>query len=167
MTQDKALEILKQAILLERRGKSFYAETAKAAENQAVREFFLNMASEEERHIAILSEQFKSYTATGRFRAGGDADTNPESVAKTVLPSELQKRISAAGVEAAAVSAAMAMEERAVRLYAARSEEASDEAEKALYQWLARWETQHLETLAELDRALTETIWNDNSFWPF
>jgi rubrerythrin len=167
MSQDKALEILKQAILLERRGRSFYSETARTATNDAVRTFFENMASEEERHIGILSEQFKSYTSTGRFQPSDDAETEPESVAQTVLPAELRERISAAGVEAAAVSAAMAMEERAVRLYAARSDEAADPTEKALYQWLARWETQHLETLAGLDRAITEKVWNDNSFWPF
>lgn len=56
MTEDKSLDILKQAILLEKRGKSFYQSSAEQAENQAVKDFFEAMADEETHHIKILSE---------------------------------------------------------------------------------------------------------------
>ncbi|MEK6195467.1 MAG: rubrerythrin, partial [Deltaproteobacteria bacterium] len=69
--------------------------------------------------------------------------------------------------ESAAISAAMGMEERAITLYSGRAEEADDPEEKALYEWLAEWETEHLEYLARIDKEVTETIWHDNSFWPF
>ena len=61
----------------------------------------------------------------------------------------------------------MGLEERAIKLYSQRAKAADDPQEKALYQWLADWETQHLESLARIDREITEAIWNDNNFWPF
>jgi rubrerythrin len=76
-------------------------------------------------------------------------------------------QIAAADFEAAAVSAAMAMEKRAIRLYSERADGAEDPAEKALYRWLADWEKTHLDSLARVDRALTERVWNDNQFWQF
>ena len=61
----------------------------------------------------------------------------------------------------------MAMEKNAIKLYSDRAAAATDPNEKALYSWLAKWETQHLNFLADIDRELTEDIWFDQSFWPF
>ena len=61
----------------------------------------------------------------------------------------------------------MNMEKKAITLYSERSKTASDEEEKAVYQWLVDWEKTHLQLLSEIDREVTEKIWNDNSFWPF
>jgi rubrerythrin len=60
----------------------------------------------------------------------------------------------------------MSMEESAIKLYSGRAAAATDPNEKALYNWLAKWETQHLNFLADIDRELTEDIWYDQSFWP-
>jgi rubrerythrin len=83
------------------------------------------------------------------------------------LTAELKGQIAAAAFEAAAISAAIAMEEKAVAVYAGRQQAASDAEEKALYGWLAAWERDHLDFLVTLDREIKETVWNDNSFWPF
>ena len=165
MAAPKALEILKSAILLETRGKACYTQAAKAAQDEAVKEFFEMMAREEVDHVRILSDQYKAYHADGKFAPGELAHTR-DSVATGVLDGKLKGRISAAGFESAAVSAAMAMEERAIKLYSRRAEEAADPEEKALYKWLAEWETEHLEMLAKIDREITENIWHDSSFWP-
>ncbi len=49
----EALEILKQAILLETRGKAFYQTAADQAQNKAVKDFFGTMAGEETIHIKM------------------------------------------------------------------------------------------------------------------
>ena len=166
MTGTNTLDILKSAILLEIRGKDFYQKAADTAENETVKDFFQQMADDETGHIQILSDQFKTVQAEGKF---GDWRENAAARqgADTVLNNELKERIKASGFESAAVSAAMGMEERAVQLYSRQANAAADPEEKALYQWLAEWETHHLESLAKIDRELTESIWNDNSFWPF
>ena len=67
MDENKTLDILKKAILLEKRGKSFYATVASQTNKEAVRRFFKQMAEEEDNHIRVLSEQFKSFSETNRL----------------------------------------------------------------------------------------------------
>ena len=167
MSNAAPLNILKSAILLERRGRAFYENAAGAAKDPSVKEFFSMMAKEEVEHIAILAEQYKRYREGNRFAAVAPQTPSPTGVAEAVLNAITASRISAADFESAAVSAAMAMEERAIRLYADRAEATSDPEEKKLYQWLAGWEGEHLEMLSRIERALTESIWNDNQFWPY
>jgi rubrerythrin len=167
MSDDKTTEILKNAILLEKRGQAFYGKVAEQASGQAVKEFFEMMAQEEVKHVQILSGQFKTYQQTNQFSPGEYSNDPSGSVAANVLTPKLKAEMSAAGYEAAAVSAAMAMEENAIKLYSNRAAEADDPNEKALYQWLADWEKQHLRFLSEIDKEVTEQIWHDNSFWPF
>lgn len=166
MSTPTALEILKSALLLELRGKSFYQKAAESANDQAVKDFFVKLAEDEVSHVQILSEQYKSYKKDGTFLET-DRKSSNESVANGVLTDALKQRITGAGFESAAISAAMGMEERAIKLYSQRAEASTDLQEKALYKWLAEWETQHLEFLAAIDKEVTEALWNDNSFWPF
>jgi len=166
MTDSAVLDILKRAILLEKRGYAFYRQAADQARDAAVKTFFGMMANEETSHVNILSDQYKSYVETGHFKAA-DQDREAGDVSRTVLTRGLKDKISAAGFEAAAISAAMAMEQRAISLYSRRAREAEDPEEKALYKWLAEWEGDHLRWLSDLDRELTEKVWNDNQFWPF
>lgn len=167
MNTDRTTEILKNAILLETRGRAFYRKVADQASNTAVREFFETMAKEEDEHISILSRQFKAYHENGKFSPEPSLENPGADLAGDILNQDTLKQIAAADFEAAAISAAMAMETRAIALYAERAETAEDTGEKDLYRWLADWEKTHLDFLAEIDRALTEKIWNDNQFWPF
>lgn len=168
MTEEKSLTALKQAILLEKRGKAFYGRIAEQTDNSAVKEFFELMAAEESHHIEILVNQFKHYRDTHGFIAHTETeDDSIKGVADKVLNPDVKARLASAGFEAAAISAAILMEERAITLYRQRAEESDDTHEKALYQWLSEWEGKHLAFLTDIDRALTEEIWMDNKFWPF
>lgn len=167
MSEDRATEILKSAILLEKRGYAFYAKVAEQATADAVRTFFRLMADEETAHVQILSDQFKHYLTHRRFRHADPSDAAEFMSAAEILTQDLKRQISAADYEAAAIAAAMAMEKNAIQVYSRRAAEAQDPDEKALYGWLAQWETAHLDFLAKLDRELTEAIWHDNRFWPF
>jgi rubrerythrin len=167
MSEDKTIEILKNAILLEKRGQVFYGKAAEQASSKAVKEFFEMMADEEVKHVEILSDQFKAYQENHEFTLGEYDENFSGNIAAEVLTRKLKEQLSAADYEAAAISAAMSMEENAIKLYSNRSAEADDPNEKALYQWLAKWEQQHLHFLSEIDKELTQQIWHDNSFWPF
>jgi rubrerythrin len=167
MEENTAVKILKGAVLLEIRGKSFYQKVANDAESKAVRDFFEQMAGEEERHIKALSHQYKAYQANGKFDPDAIPPVEKSDPAQKVLSDKIKQQISAAGFEAAAIGAAMAMEREAIQYYSGRADESEDSGEKALYGWLADWETGHLDMLAEIDKALRLEIWNDNQFWPF
>ena len=168
MNDDQTTNILKSAILLEKRGQAFYEKLAQQTSGNSLKGFFEMMANEEKKHIQILSEQFKAYQDNNQFApAEFDDGRHGAGVVSEVLLREIKEEISAADYEAAAISAAMAMEENAVTLYSDRAAAATDPNEKALYDWLAKWETQHLNFLAEIDRELTADIWYDANFWPF
>lgn len=167
MPENSCLEILKQAILFEKRGQSFYQTAAEQSTDPVVKEFFLMMAEEENGHVAALSAQFKSLMSGDKFNFAPLPQSKVAHIATKVLNKETQNRIASAGFEAAAISAAILMEERAIRFYSDRAKSTSDPEEKKLYNWLSEWEVTHVRFLTEIDKKLTESIWNDNSFWPF
>jgi rubrerythrin len=161
-----AEDILKTAILLEYRGKSFYTTAARQTESEAVRIFFTMMADEETAHIEFLSRQFAEFEKSGKFAK--HAIENPaDDAAAMILSEKIQNEISAAGFEAAAISAAIDFENRAIEVYQGRADSATDPNEKEMYQTLADWERTHFRMLHKIDEGLKEQIWQDNNFWPF
>ncbi|GAB4312028.1 MAG: hypothetical protein Kow0097_13660 [Candidatus Bipolaricaulota bacterium] len=158
-------DILKGALLLEKRGKALYEASARGAESEAVREIFLTLAQEEGRHIEVLSQAFADLMRTGQVTMAPPAQ-GPTEIATRVLTRAIETEISAASYEAAALYAAMALEERAVAFYADAEGKSSGEA-KELYGWLAQWERSHLDLLTSLDQELRQRVWNDQRFWPF
>ncbi len=161
-------DILKEAILLEHRGRAFYTSVAAQTGCGAVRRIFTIIANEEQEHIRFLSDQFRHYQKHHSFMNLESHTGRPDDeVAAQVLSEEMKGQISAAGFEAAAISAAMDFESKAVELYSSRAEAATDENEKALYSMLADWERGHHQWLARIDKELREQVWYDNNFWPF
>lgn len=166
MAETEELAVLKTALLLERQGQAFYTHVAATTKAPAVAGMFRIMAEEEARHQEALSRQFARYAAGGAFEAEALEDA-PRDLPAQVLSEEVRAQISASDYEAAAISAAIEMENRAVRLYSERAASATDPGERQLYEWLARWERGHLSFLAKLDEELRGEIWEDNGFWPF
>lgn len=158
-------DILKGALLLERRGQALYAAAAEGAQSEAVRELFRTLTEEEGRHIEILSKAFASLARSGKIGVAPSGQT-PVDVVRTVVTEALVAEVSAASYEAAALYAGMALEERAVAFYA-DAEHKSSGAAKELYGWLARWEQSHLDLLTALDQDLKQKVWYDQGFWPF
>jgi rubrerythrin len=163
----KAIDILKQAILLEKRGYAFYSRVAEQSTDPDIKDIFTIMANEETTHVKFLSEQFSNYDKTHEFLKVSLPDLANEAISNLVLTDEIKKKIAAAGFEAAAISAAIDMEKRAIEIYSNQAMAAGDPNEKALYSWLADWEKSHLKILSELDNELKEKIWFDRQFWPF
>jgi rubrerythrin len=163
---DKVIDILKEAILLERRGKAFYTQAARNSESKSAKKIFEMMAEEEDEHINFLTRQFKNYTKENKFL---DVESAPEedNTAIEILTEQIKKEIDAASFEAAAISAAIDFENRAIKIYSSRAKEATDPKEKEMYQMLADWEKTHHHLLYQLNEDLKQDIWNDNNFWPF
>ncbi len=165
MVENNMLDIIKMAILLEHRGKALYESVAQKTEVVPVKELFEMLAHEEEKHIDVLNKQF-TLVANGKDFETGELDKVEDITAKTVLSREIVKGISAAGYEAAVISAALEFEKNAVKYYGDQQAAASSPEEKKLFNWLVKWETEHMTMLAKIDDDLKEQIWYDNSFWP-
>lgn len=168
MENKTAIDILKEAILLERRGKAFYSNVAEKSDSEAAKKIFTMMAEEEDEHIKFLSRQFSHYSKTNEFLKNEVTHEEPhDEIALKVLTEDIKKQITAASFEAAAISAAMDFETKAVKIYSERAEEATDINEKELYKMLSDWEKGHNQLLYKLNEELKEEIWYDNNFWPF
>ena len=108
-TNDKAIEVLKTAILLERRGKAFYTQAARQTESKSAKQIFEMMAEEEDAHIDFLTRQFKSYRENHEFLKSDPAPEEDETVVE-ILSEKIKSEINAAGFEAAAISAAIVVQ---------------------------------------------------------
>jgi rubrerythrin len=165
-TKDTALDILKTAILLERQGKAFYTQAARNSESKSATKIFEMMAEEENEHIAFLTKQAQSYVKNHTF-IHPEAHVEDDGSNVEILTNKVKEEINAAGFEAAAISAAIDFENRAIKVYSDRAGQATDPTEKKMYQMLADWEKGHHHLLFRLNEELKEEIWNDNNFWPF
>jgi rubrerythrin len=167
MDTTKTTDILKMAILMEKRGKAFYEKVAEQTNSEEVKRIFNIMASEEQTHIEFLSRQFLSYQKNHEF-SDGDYTSNPDGqIADLILNENVLKEITAASYEAAAIAAAIDMETKAIEVYSKRAGETTDQNEKELFLWLADWEKGHHKILNDLNEELKQSIWFDNQFWPF
>jgi rubrerythrin len=162
-----SVDILKEAILLERRGKAFYTTAARQTQSEAARKIFEMMAAEEDEHINFLSKQFAYFEKNKEFMKVDEAADADDATVMAILSEEIKKQVNAAGFEAAAISAAMDFETRAVQIYSDRAASATDMNEKEMYQMLADWEKGHHFWLHKINEDLKEQIWYDNNFWPF
>jgi rubrerythrin len=167
MDTNKTIDILKMAILMEKRGFAFYTNVAGQTSDPEIRNIFETMATEESTHVKFLSEQFLSFEKNKEFTCSNLPDQADDSIANMVLSEEVKNKITAAGFEAAAISAAIDMEKKAIEIYSFQAEAAKDPNEKKLFNWLCDWEKGHLKILNDLDNELKEKIWFDNRFWPF
>ena len=165
MAENETLDIIKKAILLEHRGKALYESVVPKTEVTAVKELFEMLAEEEEKHIDILNKQFVLVSKGKDFDAG-QLEEVEDTTAKTVLSQAIVTGISGAGYEAAVIAAALEFEKNAVKYYGDQETTASSPEEKKLFNWLVKWETEHMTMLAKIDDDLKEQIWYDNSFWP-
>jgi rubrerythrin len=167
METKSPLDILKMAILMEMRGFSFYTKVAEQTKDDAIANIFSIMAQEENLHIKYLSEQFSTFEKNKSFGHTPVTDSPAAGITKLILSEEMKNKISAAGFEAAAISAAIDMEKKAIEVYSNQAEISKDPNEKKLYLWLSDWEQGHLKVLSEMDKELRDKIWFDNHFWPF
>jgi rubrerythrin len=167
MDTNKTLDILKMAILMEKRGLAFYTNIAEQAIDPEISNIFKTMAAEESTHVKFLSEQFLSFEKNQEFTCPNLPDPAAEGIANMVLSKEIKNKIGAAGFEAAAISAAIDMEKKAIEVYSMQEEAAGNPGERNLFHWLCDWEKTHLKILNDLDNELKEKIWYDHQFWPF
>jgi len=162
---ESTLNAIKGAILLEKRGQVLYRSVAEKSASATVREVFNKMAEEEEKHEQTLAMHYSSLVRSGKLAAIGKLGQGADHTGE-IVTDKLRKEIKAAGYEAAAISAAIALEKEAERFYLEKRDSAGSTVEKELFDWLATWEHGHMELLASMDRVLMEEIWFENGFWP-
>lgn len=163
----KTLEILKEAILLERRGRQLYSSFAEQAGNEKVKKIFSIMANEEKAHEDFLTQQYKNYLKERKFTGDFSAqnDGADDRLSAMVFDKGFINTLGAASFEAAAISASIELENKTIKIYTERAKNAPDPFEKSLFQMLADWEKTHFRVLRELDDSLKSEVWDKTDFW--
>lgn len=164
---NSTIDIFKSAILLERKGHAFYRKMSEVVDNDELRELFKILAEEEMLHEEYLSKEFVEYVKTDKVKGDKFAEETFIDTSALILSDEAKEDIESAGFEAAAISAAIEFENKAIMFYSESAREADNPDEKKLFEWLANFERSHHRLLAQLDEDLKEKIWYNNSFWPF
>ena len=130
------------------------------------RNIFSFMAKEEQLHIEKLSEQYIHFSKLNTFKIK-DFHIDEKGFVEKILTKGICQQINAASFEAAAISAAIDFESKAIEVYTLSAQRARDPLEKAIFNWLAEWEKGHHRILNRLNEELKEDVWYDNNFWPF
>jgi len=165
MADEKKLDILKGAILLEYKGKALYESVAQKSDIDAVRELFGFLVKEEEKHIELLKKQFTEIVKGNDFDAA-DFAADEQSAFNQILTEKIGKEVSAASYESAVIAAALELEKKAVEYYSAQEMKTENIEEKKIFKWLTVWEKEHMMMMAKLDEEIKEQVWYDNAFWP-
>lgn len=149
MKNEKSHTLLKSSILFEMHGEKLYLEAAEKAQNTEVKDFFKKMANDEHLHAEILREVFDSYHQGTKYIPHTNTwfTTNKVEEIRNPLLVEL---ITGSSFEAAAITAAILMEEKSVIEYQKMADEAEDSEEKKLFNWLVKWEQEHVQRLSVL-----------------
>lgn len=163
---EKVVDILKSAILIEKRGVSFYSSVAKHTENSEVKRIFSILAEEEKQHEKALSDLYQQKDKNYSDMTFTLKNT-PHNLIDEIQTEKIINSINSASFEGAAIAAGIDMEKQSIDVYSAKAEKSENNEEKAFYQKLADWEKTHLDLLNYLDEELKKRIWFDNSFWPF
>ncbi len=100
---ERTLNAIKEAILLEKRGQVLYRSVAEKTDSASVREVFTKMAEEEQKHEETLKLHYSSLVSSGKLAALGKLGQAEDHTGE-IIKDKVRKEIKAAGYEAAAIA---------------------------------------------------------------
>lgn len=147
---NKALEILTQALELERQGQEFYSEAAQETFDKEGRAMFASLADDEEKHAAMIERQMRTVQELGQYETLPDIEAPDIDLEAKLFPPERAAREAEIGEEPSVLDAlhfALEIEMRTHTLYTKAAKETEDEAGRTMYMWLADAEMTHFNLL--------------------
>lgn len=150
----EATEVLSHAIAMELEGKAFFEKAAERMRRQRSKDMFLGLATQEERHIAILSHEL------GRLQDGRDWVGLDEAM-KASEPSSgspvfsqdrggvVEVRPDAGELEV--IDVGIEVEKRSIEYYREASRQSAESKAQQVFDWLVQEETSHL-TILQAER---------------
>jgi len=151
------LKILKTAILNEVEGQFFYRLAAEKTASEEVRDAFLVLAGEEEKHEKWLRAIYDQ-TADGAGAVVAAHEPGIFSWERTGTET--------GSLEVSAFHIGILMEKSSIDFYRQATEKTSLPAAKKLYEKLIQWEDAHLTSLEKIYDDLQEDWWAKQGFSP-
>jgi len=156
---DEDLEILKTAIINEQEGHQFYLMAAEKADNQDVREVFLNLAGDEKDHESWLRTIYREIIQKGQ---PGQLTIDEFSRSPEIFSADKLKN--AGGLTVSALHVGVMMEKDSMDFYWRAAKQTNIPELKNLLEALAKWESKHLEILEEAYDFARDDWWEHQGF---
>lgn len=158
------LDVIKQAILNEVEGYEFYKMASEKAGNGGSRDAFLELASEELKHVKYLEELFN------KIKESPEADF--ELAFNEGLPSPGIYKWDKLNMDMVALAMSVfgvgvQMEKEAIVFYREAKKNTKLEAAAKLYDTLIKWETIHLNQFTEQYEMYRRDWWSEQNFAPY
>jgi rubrerythrin len=175
-TQEEALAVLRRAMENEREGYRFFLEASERSTDPAGQGTFRTLASDEEKHLALLLVEYDSLTTGEGWVAPEEAMTREVEVDITgpLFPGEelspqekspFEETFAAYDVgelagDLAVLEFGMKVEEQFYIMYEKAAAETDDPLGRQAYQFLMKWENRHYKILQDAHDYLS-----DNKHW--
>ncbi len=160
------LAIVKQAIINESEGRAFYQMAAERAENPEVKDAFLHLRNQEEKHEEWLRSLYHSIVEHRVFQLDWDTVKQLNEVESPGIFAQAPGRFRFSTLDLAVFQAGLLMEKASIDFYSKAAAETGSTEAKLLYQRLATWEEDHLEKLQRIHDTLQEEWWAQQRFSP-
>ncbi|MCK5481859.1 MAG: ferritin family protein, partial [Gammaproteobacteria bacterium] len=150
--KQEMIKIIKDAVMVEVKGQQLYTHAATEAEDPAARAMFEMLAKDEDDHVRILTNQYKSLIAEGKLNLD---EVHPAAVdhgSQDVVTDDFKRSIKRGKFEMAVISIGCDLENKAIAYYKEHAAKTDDPDLKKLFTWLQEWEDGHLEQLLELEK---------------
>lgn len=157
------MNAIELAIRMEKDAISFYTEAVEKTRHPFGKKMFQSFIEDEKRHLKLLDDIF----------TGLHVDVMPTSPVQNIkslfeeLKDEMMERVQAETDEIEAIRLAMDFEKKGYEFYKKKSQETTDEKEKALFETLTKEEEEHFKVLQNTLFFLTNTgswfMWEEHS----
>lgn len=159
----KEVEILKKAILNEHEGDQFYRIAAEKASDEQIKEAFLALAAEEQKHEEWLKNLYKEVICNKQISTDFFDDQPVESPA---IFSREKLGTESGSLVVSVLSIGVLMEKASLDFYQEAARKTGLESAKRLYLRLAEWEQEHLTKLEAAYDYARDEWWDKQGFSP-
>ncbi|MBS3810578.1 MAG: ferritin family protein [Halanaerobiales bacterium] len=164
MSNNKELEVIKEAILNENEGYQVYSIAAQKMDREEMKKSFKKLAAEELKHIEWLKDLYKSFEEEGELKFSVDEITLPAKPKifkwEKIDEENLSFALSVFGI-------GVKMEKESIEYYKNAASSTNSEVAKKLYKKIINWEYQHLNFFQEQYDMIREDWWAEQNFQPF
>ncbi|MEW5818498.1 MAG: ferritin family protein [Spirochaetota bacterium] len=165
----KAIELLKLAIMAEQDGYHHYMTASAITTDKKAQEVFRALAKDEELHRQTLLDGLDSYSQNKKWNTDKIKGKSKVSTAgkSPIFSEEFVKRIKDKHYEMSALSIGILLEQSSIDFYGKMKSTTKDPKLKSLLTVLVNWEKKHLEALVKQQKLFMSAYWEKARFQPF
>jgi len=166
MSNEGMVALLKDALQLEIEGWLFYRDVTGTLPEGAVRDVFVYLTEQEEKHQQYIRKEL-DHVQAGSMLDITELSALKETTHDEVLADAVRSATDLSQHEASAIHTGMLLERNSSEFYHAAAAKTTQPDEASLYSQLEEWEKLHLRLLEKAYDLLKERIWAENRFAPF